>query len=479
MGSKWITNNPVDLSDGSSFIQHLSKATTTPTDYVFPYIQTGLYVKNEGDQAVLLTANGVTYNIPPGDGKSVTASIKTITIVSTLEEQPIRIDAWGDKTIVSNTSINAYALSGVQIPVIYLYKEDPTNIIKAALRRGFAFIFISELVAAINGQGTLPPKPIILTVDNGYTELNTVINPVIQQYKIKCNVDLITDFHYGLPCQNMVAGTACGWDVLRQLNATGLYEWHNHTQTHPNLASITSAQRQAEFANADMALRKELGISYKTTLFYPLGVYNQSVIQDVNTYGFPMAFTIRDESNTKTDRPSIIGDNPLRINRLIDITANALRWCYDDVIYDFGNDLPGSRNDNNKLGYWDFSGGGKLDLSGMAVLIDSRTTKPRSAITADYFRVDPKDLIYVRAQLWSQSQTTGNMTFQIAQYDANKAFLSNVVVRNYTTDSGGYVNFENDFALDANCRFIRLQLVSDATGDGILHVYSLTVRRRS
>lgn len=381
-----------------------------------------------------------------------------------------------------------YPYSGMQIPVVLLYTEDPTTVIQTALRRGYTFIFISELIAALNGQGTLPTKPIILTYDNGYMELYTVAHPVIQNYGIKCNVAIISNMQ-STPQGTLYSVSSptdyAGWANLQKMAATGLYEFHNHTQTHNNLATITSAQRIAEFQNCYNAMVQYLGAHVPPpslqSLIYPNGNYDSATLQDVKNFGFGVAFDYMAGANTcGSTRPSLIGDNPYHFNRVYDSTPNALLWCYDDVIYDFCNDCLGGRNYNNALNYWTFSSSNAtFDLNGIALRLTGTPGTAQTATTTDYFRVNPNDTIYTRFKGWSQSQTTGNQTIQILQYDQNKNPLSPIVLVNYTTDSGGYANYEIESTLASNCHFVQLQLKTDTNANGYLHFYAGMMRRKS
>lgn len=64
----------------------------------------------------------------------------------------------------------------------------------------------------------------------------------------------------------------------RQLAAEG-YEIGNHTLTHPNLATLTGPQIQAEFASAQSAIASAIGVT-PTTCAYPFGAYDSAVLAE-------------------------------------------------------------------------------------------------------------------------------------------------------------------------------------------------------
>ncbi len=77
---------------------------------------------------------------------------------------------------------------------------------------------------------------------------------------------------------------------VRDLQAKGM-EVGGHTQTHPDLATLTDAQQQAEIVGGRQELLNN-GLTPVSTFVYPYGSYNASTLQIVKQAGYVAARTV-------------------------------------------------------------------------------------------------------------------------------------------------------------------------------------------
>ena len=57
--------------------------------------------------------------------------------------------------------------------------------IQTLLSDSYTFITMDELADYLDGEQSLPPKPIIITFDDGYRDLRTDVLPILQKYHVK------------------------------------------------------------------------------------------------------------------------------------------------------------------------------------------------------------------------------------------------------------------------------------------------------
>jgi len=62
------------------------------------------------------------------------------------------------------------------------------------IRKHFHPVSMSQVAQALQGKGTLPPKALAITVDDGYADFFSVAFPILREYEIPATVYLISDF---------------------------------------------------------------------------------------------------------------------------------------------------------------------------------------------------------------------------------------------------------------------------------------------
>lgn len=148
-------------------------------------------------------------------------------------------------------------------------------------RQGYRAISIGQLVAHLRENQPLPPKPIILTFDDGYRDFYTNAYPVLKRYGQKGTVFVIT----GL-IGNKEYLT---WEQIMELATDGI-DFGAHTVHHPDLQRTGEGQAAIEIKASKEALELALGKSI-IAFGYPSGRYNDSVVNLVKAAGFQAAVT--------------------------------------------------------------------------------------------------------------------------------------------------------------------------------------------
>jgi peptidoglycan/xylan/chitin deacetylase (PgdA/CDA1 family) len=98
----------------------------------------------------------------------------------------------------------------------------------ALTRHGYTVVPLRALVAHLRGEGPpLPPRAVVLTVDDGHRSVYTDMLPVLRRHPVP-----VTLFVYPSAISN--ATYALTWDELRELRESGLVDVQSHTYWHPN-----------------------------------------------------------------------------------------------------------------------------------------------------------------------------------------------------------------------------------------------------
>jgi len=194
----------------------------------------------------------------------------------------------------------------LNIPIILYHNLNPTvpssmtvtpQKFKANLKllkdNGFTFIPLKEAVEYLQGKrATLPPKPIVLTADDGWVSVYTYMFPIIKQLNIP-----ITLFIY--PESISSSKHFLTWDQLKELKNSELVDIQSHTYSHPNFKVAKRKLSPAayeqfvhrELFTSKQILEDKMGIKV-TLLAWPFGIYNDYLENEATKAGYVMAFTI-------------------------------------------------------------------------------------------------------------------------------------------------------------------------------------------
>lgn len=183
---------------------------------------------------------------------------------------------------INNKDQNALTLSATEFEaqMHYLYNE------------GYTTISPDQLADYIQYGKSLPPNPILITLDDGYEDNYQVAYPILQKYHFTATIFIITDFvgKYG---------RYLTWEQIKQMSDNGL-TFEDHTLSHIVLTKASDEEVRAQLVQSKKALEWHLGkkIEY---LAYPGGEYDQRVIQMTKEAGYRAAFTVnfgRDMENS-------------------------------------------------------------------------------------------------------------------------------------------------------------------------------------
>lgn len=357
----------------------------------------------------------------------------------------------------------------VDIPVIGIHQEDPTPVIKALLRRGFTPIWVSELADAIAGRRGLPRQPALMIFDDGAAAWYTTTHAAITAYQAKATMAVTCDY-----LTNSAVGTgdlpppAITWAQAREMHATGLYEWQNHTTTHAVNPSTF------EMDNCNQVIQAELGVPKPVGIIYPHGTYDAATIQRARGLGLTMGFGY---GTPGAGRPVRIDQGAVfTIDRIVDLNE-PLKWVEQSVLYHYENDMTGSRNGGNALGYWTMPTRTSFGQGGRSIILDSTAggVGAKAVISSDYFAVKPGGLLHTFAAVTATSQTAGTGTVNIRQYDASRSELPVITLASLGSGaSAATLNVES--ALSSSCRWVRLEAAVDGSYNGKLEVANWMVR---
>ncbi len=236
----------------------------------------------------IVTASSCTPQVPPNASllpastqpqQETVQQLPLPKLVETFVQQPAP-DQWS----------NGFPAKGVPILYYHSIEDRPGNELGVPPKKfteqmkylsdnGYTSITLEQLYQAYRG-GKLPPKPVAITLDDGYPDNYTAAFPVLKQYKFTATIFAFT---------GGIGHGMLTWDQVKEMNAYGIAIMP-HTVNHVDLSKLSRDAQRQEIENSKLDLEQNLGI--KANFFcYPYGHYNNDTIKLVKELGFTAAFT--------------------------------------------------------------------------------------------------------------------------------------------------------------------------------------------
>jgi peptidoglycan/xylan/chitin deacetylase (PgdA/CDA1 family) len=167
--------------------------------------------------------------------------------------------------------------------------------------QGYSTISLYQLDDALLNGTPLPPKPIVLTFDDGYIDHYVNVFPILKQYGFTATFFIIT----GMP-DNQIPGYM-NWTQIREMADAGM-SMEAHTKTHQDLRNRDYSFLVYELLGSIQSLQAYIG--HEPHMFaYPVGHYDDTVLGVLKQLGIWRAVTT-EHGDTETT------DNRLELPRL-------------------------------------------------------------------------------------------------------------------------------------------------------------------
>ncbi|HEX3025951.1 MAG TPA: polysaccharide deacetylase family protein [Clostridia bacterium] len=220
----------------------------------------------------------------------------------------------------------------IRIPIILYHEIRPSHLnnmsitpwefesdLKFLKKSGYTAINMSDLIGYVNGKGSLPDHPVMITFDDGYLNDYVYAYPLIKKYGVKIVLSVIgknTEDFSNVSDSNLDYAHVT-WKQLNEMSDSGFIEIQNHTY---NLHSITRKRFGCEKSKSESVgqyqdlLRNDLSkcqnlISANTgqmptTFAYPYGSISKEALPVIKSLGFQATFSCTYGINKITKDPA-------------------------------------------------------------------------------------------------------------------------------------------------------------------------------
>ena len=179
---------------------------------------------------------------------------------------------------------------------------------------------MAAVMAVADGK-PLPEKPVMLTFDDGYYNNYLYAFPLLKQYNCKMVLSPIGRYtdEYTQNKDTHANYAHCSWDAVREMMASGLVEFQNHSY---NLHSIDSGRKGAkkkaveslvdyrtllveDVMKMQTRMREETGYT-PTAFVYPFGAVSSESLPILKELGFQATLICESHINAITRDPECL-----------------------------------------------------------------------------------------------------------------------------------------------------------------------------
>jgi peptidoglycan/xylan/chitin deacetylase (PgdA/CDA1 family) len=169
---------------------------------------------------------------------------------------------------------------GAPLPELYVSRTDFAGQLRWLASHGYHAVTLHDVYEYWHGRLRLPPKPVVLTFDDGYRGDFTIADPLLKarRWPGVLNLEYAKVYHGDLTATMIRRMLADGWELAA------------HTLTHPDLTTVDQARLRTEIRGSRNLLRRLFGVPVDF-FCYPAGRYNAAVLRVVRAAGYLGATT--------------------------------------------------------------------------------------------------------------------------------------------------------------------------------------------
>ena len=149
--------------------------------------------------------------------------------------------------------------------------------IKILSDNDYCVLPLGKIIENLIAKEPISPKTIALTFDDGFQNFYSTAFPILAEHGFPATVFLVTEFcgkfndWSGNPT-DLPRSPLLSWREIKELQAYGI-EFGAHSQTHPDLTAISTAEAEWEIVGSKLVIEDMLG--EKVNIFaYPYGKFD-------------------------------------------------------------------------------------------------------------------------------------------------------------------------------------------------------------
>lgn len=232
----------------------------------------------------------------------IAVSAHTVVEIAATDGEGIDVPILMYHSILKNSNGNKYIVS----------PSGFENDLKFLGENGYTTIVMQDLIDYVYEGKELPPKPAILTFDDGYYNNYVYIYPLLKEYNAKAVISIVGSYAdlYTQQKDTNPNYAHLSWEVIREMSDSGLVEFQNHTYNFHSFDKGRkgckknrgeSVEEYTRILTEDVGSMQEkcleqLG-STPTTFTYPFGFVCDESFEIIKELGFKASLSCQEGIN--------------------------------------------------------------------------------------------------------------------------------------------------------------------------------------
>ncbi|MHC5905278.1 polysaccharide deacetylase family protein [Streptomyces sp. S6] len=167
--------------------------------------------------------------------------------------------------------------------------------------KGLTPLTTAALAAHWRAGHPLPPRPVLITFDDGYEGVHRHALPVLSRLGFPATLFVSTGWIRGAYDTGGALDTMLDWAQIRELADEGV-EIGGHSHSHPQLDQLDDRALNTELARCRDLVADELG-ALPVSFAYPYGYSSRRVREAVRANGFAQALAVGNSLARRTQGP--------------------------------------------------------------------------------------------------------------------------------------------------------------------------------
>lgn len=184
-------------------------------------------------------------------------------------------------------------------------------------KNGWRVLRLSELSGFLSGRQALPPKSVVITIDDGYESVYRYAFPLLKKYGFTATLFVYSDF--------IGARDGLSWAQLQEMASSEVIDIQSHSKSHRNLIERRNGETETSYRSAiDSEVRQPRALLEKRLqgvrvrhFAYPFGDANELVLETMGKAEQELGVTVNPGGNPFFSHPlmlrrtMIFGDHDL------------------------------------------------------------------------------------------------------------------------------------------------------------------------
>jgi peptidoglycan/xylan/chitin deacetylase (PgdA/CDA1 family) len=170
----------------------------------------------------------------------------------------------------------------------------------------YRVISLTELQGFLAASKPLPPRSVVITIDDGFRSAYDIAYPILKSYGFSATFFVYSDFVGG--------GRALSWAQINEMRNSGLIDIQSHSKTHTSFSLKTtetatspvySQRLTAEIDTPQGVFQRQLNTRVRQ-IAYPYGDSSRLAVQLLRDRGYALGLTVTRGGNASFADPLML-----------------------------------------------------------------------------------------------------------------------------------------------------------------------------